>query len=151
MKIGSLIFISQMNRDTFNALKRRGHFAFLDKHPTGEDSDRYGPWHALGVAAFCYLRRLGVEAGAASEAVSDSWPDIIRIAGMVDESPRTELCGIRINDLNVTDTFGWHHPRSKGGEPVASVSVNLRVLWEWIQPLLVMTTRPSFNDGATEA
>ncbi len=138
MKTGHLLYLTGMNREAFNTLRRRGHLAFLDKHTgdrgDGDDSvDRFRPWHALGLLAFVTLQRLGVEPGRVAEAVDDSWPDIIRVAGLLPEPPRTHLCGTRVNDIGLLDTWGWPHSKSRGGKPMASIDVDLFQLWESLQ------------------
>lgn len=134
MKPGHLLFLTGMNRETFNTLQRRGHLSFLDLH-TGDNGegdqsvDRFRPWHALGLKAFGMLRAIGVSPDAAHTSVHDSWPDIIRVAGLLNEEPRSTLCGIRMNDIGVMDTWGWPHPKSKGGKPIATSHVDLTELW----------------------
>ena len=135
MKTGHLLFLSGMNREAFNTLRRRDHLAFLDKH-AGKGSERYNAAHGLGVAAFAVLRRIGLEAAKAAEAVNDSWPDIMRIAGLSPDPVKSDYCGVRINDIGVEDTWGWPHPASKGGPPLARSDVNLRELWKDLQPQL---------------
>ncbi len=134
MRIGHLLYLSGINRDTYNSLKRRGQLTFMD-HRLGDDEKRgFTTAHALALVAFQTLRRNLVEVEGARVAVNDSWGDIVRTVGLMDETPKSHLCGIRINDIGVHDTWGWPHPKSKGGVPIASNSVDLAQLWEALQP-----------------
>jgi hypothetical protein len=135
MKLGHLLFLSGLSRDAYNSLNRRGHLAFLQKH-VGEGVDRYSEAHALGMAAFHYLRQLGLSPELAASAVHDSWPDIMRVAGLVDGPIKSKLCGGRINDLGIYDSWGWPHPKDNGEPPLASSAVDLEKLWAWLQPNL---------------
>jgi hypothetical protein len=138
MKTGHLLYLANVDRDAFNTMKRRGHLPFLDRHTgalgLGDDSvDRFRPWHGLGLVALRTLQLIGVETPRASAAVDDSWSDITKIAGLLPGPPKTNLCGPRLNDIGLIDTWGWQHPKSKGGRPIASVSVDLVQLWDGMQ------------------
>lgn len=154
MRIGHILHLSGMNRDTYNSLARRGHLSFMANR-FGDNEDRgLTAAHALALVAFQTLRRLPLEVTGAEAAVSDSWSDIVRTAGLSPEgAPKSHLCGVRINDIGVHDTWGWPHPKSKGGKPIADASVDLVQLWEGLQPAIALlkNTAESGDEDGKEA
>jgi len=135
MKTGHLLFLSGINRDTYNTNNRRGNLRFLARDiDNPQRQDRFKLAHALAMSAFVMLRRLGVDPAIAGAAVDESWPDIKRVVDASSEPLRSEHCGPRINSLGIEDTWGWPHPKAGNALPVATASVNLRMLWEWMQP-----------------
>ncbi|KQS48248.1 MULTISPECIES: hypothetical protein [unclassified Sphingomonas] len=153
MRIGHILHLSGMNRDTYNSLARRGHLSFMANR-FGDDEDRsLTAAHALALVAFQTLRSIPVEVSAAHEAVSESWSDIVRTTGLSQEAPKSHLCGVRINDIGVRDTWGWPHPKSKGGKPIADASVDLVQLWKGLQPAIALLDKndQSVDDGKQEA
>lgn len=135
MKTGHLLYLSGLNRDTYNALRRRGHLPFLED--TAFDAqilDRFTEAHALALVAFSKLVRLGVAASVVAETVKASWPDIKRIVGQGNGELKSRYCGMRENDLGLMDHYGWPHPTDNDEEPVASAHVDLLKLYQWIKP-----------------
>ena len=153
MRIGHILHLSGMNRDTYNSLARRGHLSFMANRFGDEEDRGLTAAHALALVAFQTLRRIQVEASAAHVGVSESWSDIVRTAGLSREAPKSHLCGVRINDIGVHDTWGWPHPNSKGGKPIADASVDLVRLWEDLQPAIALLDKSdqSVDNGQQEA
>lgn len=136
MKVGHLQFLSGIDTPQFDTLNRRGHVSFLARD-VGIGVNRFNEAHALALTAFAYLRRGGTQPAVACEAVNESWQDIQIISGIQLGDVKSELCGIRINHLNIVDTWGYQHHGSRDGqEPILSNAVNLKMLWDWLQPPL---------------
>jgi hypothetical protein len=133
VKLGHLLYLSGMNREAYNTLARRGHLDFLKENGLA-GVDRFNHAHALAITAFTYLRRIGLEPSTIALAITESWWEIKRVVGLDAEPIKTGLCGVRINNLGITDTWGWRHPNGRDVEPIASASVNLVTLWKWMQP-----------------
>ncbi len=135
MRIGHLIYLGGFNnRDTFNALRRRGHLGFLDQRIGDEEGpNRYQPAHALAIATFSQLSGLGLSASVVAETVKASWPDIVKVS-QGNSDLKSNYCGIRCNSVGLYDHWGWPHPADNGQTPLASAHVDLFKLWDIIVP-----------------
>ncbi len=154
MRVGHILHLSGLNRDTYNSLARRGHLSFMS-HRFGDTERERGLTvaHALALVTFNTLRRIGLETAAAARAVDESWPDIVRTTGLNHEPRRSKFCGVRLNDIGVLDTWGWPHSASKGGAPVAHTSADLDQLWLDLQPAIAKLEYPdnSVDDDLQDA
>jgi hypothetical protein len=140
MKVGHLQYLSGIDVPQFDTLNRRGHVSFLTRD-VGVGVNRFDEAHALALTVFAYLRRVGVQPASACVAVNDSWNDIRAVSGITDDAVGCDLCGSRINHLGINDTWGSQHPESRSGQdPVSSAAVNLRTLWDWMQPTIAGLT-----------
>lgn len=124
MILAQVLRLAQMSRDSFNTVNRRQHLSFIARDQDEQSPEgRYSYRHALALATFVELRRLGVAVEAAIEAVNDSWPHIVAVAE--GEAPRRPLCGIRQNQLGAFETLGWPRKDTDEAKCISGAWVSL--------------------------
>lgn len=136
MNLGQLLSIAGVSRDAFTALARRGALPFIDRGIEGVTAhDRYSNAHALGLATFEALRKLGLSPALAGEAVNASWADIRRAVGEGEHPFTSVRCGMR------TTTAGheWLGSPNNDGVELSSIGVDLLELWKILSPKLAAT------------
>jgi hypothetical protein len=141
MRLGHILHLTGMNRDTYNSLSRRGHLAFMAKRVDG--AARFTEAHALALLAFRELRLISLEPHTASNAVGASWPDIVGMVGLSSRTPGSRYCGIRRNADGTFETLGWPDNPDGKNDPVSQAAVDMSQLYKALRAAMTELVEPT--------
>ncbi|MDQ1232124.1 hypothetical protein [Sphingomonas sp. SORGH_AS_0879] len=151
MKLGILLHLVGLNRNTFNTMNRRTPLRFMERNLLDDRSyDRYTFTHAVAVGCVVELMNAGLPANRASSVV-DATFDFIDAA--VDEFSKN----ISSNNwwLTVTNfadgSYGWaggqEDARPLGDQMVLSkLTINIEAVWQSMSQRIGTTRDPSNKD-----
>lgn len=136
LKTKTLLEVAVLDRANYDTMKGRQQLRFLEHEIEDHGrADRFSEVHALALLVFNTLRRLGLSAGVACEAVYDGWSDIRAV--VVGEPPANDRCGVRIFARVIFhETLGNPSIGAPFGAPMGEASVPLRQAWDYCRARL---------------